>query len=184
MYENDHLYFIRKPGGIATSRGMQTSFLDIFEHTPGELQTFSLEASMQEYAKEGMKSMKAIGLRRVDDEKSLISNLKKTFSRDEEYGLVNRLDTVTAGFLYFAKTRTVYDEYTVRQKGHRITKHYMALVHGNPLYLITYGKDEYGVSIKRKAKTLTITYPLMHHRYEDDRMIVLKEKYLVPESTK
>lgn len=48
--------------------------------------------------------------------------------------------------------------------------------------MLMYGKSAYGVLIQKK--TLAISYPLMHHRHLDDRMIVVKEKFMVPESTK
>ncbi len=40
---------------------------------------------------------------------------KKAFAIDEEYGLVNRLDNDTAGLLYFARTKSIYDRYIAAQ---------------------------------------------------------------------
>ena len=40
---------------------------------------------------------------------------KKTFTIDQEYGLLNRLDNDTAGLLYFARTKPLYDRYIVAQ---------------------------------------------------------------------
>lgn len=53
-----------------------------------------------------------------------------TFSRDEEWGLLNRLDTDTSGMLYFARSREVYEQWRERQRAGKVKKWYLAQVEG------------------------------------------------------
>ncbi len=80
---------------------------------------------------------------------------KSAFTAEQEYGLVNRLDNDTAGLLYFARSQALYDRYIQMQDAGQVVKHYIA-----------------GLSGEVKDFPLIIAYPIAHHRYHDDRMIV------------
>ncbi len=80
-YEDDFLYYIRKPHGKPTTFGSQFSFIEELPYLCPEL-----------YAR-----------------------LEKHRTREEERGLLNRLDNDTAGLLYFAKTKEIADRYYAQQ---------------------------------------------------------------------
>ena len=66
-----------------------------------------------------------------DNEAQTKAELGEMFSRDEEYGLLNRLDTATSGLLYFARSREVYEQYRVWQHAGLVKKWYFAEVWGD-----------------------------------------------------
>lgn len=79
----------------------------------------------------------------------------QVFSIDEEYGLLNRLDNDTAWLLYFARTKKTYTSYMIAQDNWSVIKHYIAAIAGKPHDIPS-----------------IIAYPVAHHHYHDDRMIV------------
>ncbi|MEF2175852.1 MAG: pseudouridine synthase [Candidatus Absconditabacteria bacterium] len=78
-----------------------------------------------------------------------------------ELGLLNRLDNDTGGLLYFALNKDVYNEYKILQSEGRLLKIYIADVHG-----------------KIKSDTV-IAFPIMHSKFFQDRMIVIKNSNLI-----
>lgn len=58
------------------------------------------------------------------------ASLTQHFSAEEEYWLLNRLDNDTAGFLYFAKTKSIKEEYKRLQDEQKINKMYIANLQG------------------------------------------------------
>ena len=90
----------------------------------------------------------------------MMDNLKKNFTEKEEYWLLNRLDTPTTGLLYFAKTPQIKQEYKNLQKQGRVYKYYLLEVWWD----IGYWIKKYGNSID---------FPIAHHKFQDDRMVVL-----------
>ncbi len=99
--------------------------------------------------------------------------LTHTFSHAQEYGLLNRLDTPTAGFLYFAKDIPRYIDFKLHQKEDRLCKHYLAKVAGHVTYLVHHGHDHDEIVIDDEH--VHIHYPLMHHVHLQDRMTVLTD---------
>jgi 23S rRNA-/tRNA-specific pseudouridylate synthase len=59
---------------------------------------------------------------------NFIKNQKSNFTKEQEYGLLNRLDNATSGFLYFAKNKDFYDKFKKLQKEEKIEKVYYAKV--------------------------------------------------------
>ena len=125
-YEDDYLYYYRKPAGIPSSFWKEKSFLDYLE-----------------------------------DNKDFISKQKKNFSKEEEYGLLNRLDNATTWLLYFAKSQEIKKIYKNLQQEWKVNKYYLLEVYGDIRYRI-------------KENGLVINYPIAHHKYEKDRMVVVK----------
>jgi len=82
------------------------------------------------------------------------------FWKEKELWLLNRLDGATTGLLYFAKTPGVYNTFRELQKEWKVDKFYIAEVYWNIQEWI----DNNGN---------VINYPIMHHRYNDDRMVVI-----------
>ena len=82
------------------------------------------------------------------------------FWKEKELWLLNRLDGPTTWILYFAKNPKVYNKFRESQKEWKIDKFYVAEVYGN---IQEWVKNNWNV----------INYPIMHHRYNDDRMVVI-----------
>ncbi len=66
--------------------------------------------------------------------------LAQHFSAQEEYWLLNRLDNDTAGYLYFAKDKKIFDAYKTQQDAHQIYKLYLCDVQGQVDVERTVGK--------------------------------------------
>ncbi len=90
---------------------------------------------------------------------TMIQNQFKIFGLDKELGLLNRLDNETTGFLYFAKNQEVFDNYKHIQAQWLISKKYIAQVYGVP-----------------KDKEFELDTPIMHHKYKEDRMILIRSE--------
>jgi len=91
-----------------------------------------------------------------------INQLKEEFSEAEEYWLLNRLDNDTSGLLYFAKNKEIKQKYIEAQKEGNIRKIYLADIAGrlpDPMW-----------------QKFVISNPIAHHRYFDDRMVVLRNQ--------
>jgi 23S rRNA-/tRNA-specific pseudouridylate synthase len=82
------------------------------------------------------------------------------FWREKELWLLNRLDWPTTGLLYFAKNLKIYNKFREMQKEWKVDKFYVAEVYGN----IQKWVDKNGN---------VINYPIMHHKYNSDRMVVI-----------
>ena len=82
------------------------------------------------------------------------------FWKDKELWLLNRLDGATTGLLYFAKNLKVYNTFRELQKEWKIDKFYVAEVYWD---IREWTNNNWNV----------INYPIMHHRYNDDRMVVI-----------
>jgi len=87
--------------------------------------------------------------------KSVLSYLDNMFGKEREYWLLNRLDNDTAWLLYFAKTPLVKEKYKKAQSEWRISKYYVADVYWNFV-----------------QNGLKISYPIWHHKFSKDRMVV------------
>ena len=90
---------------------------------------------------------------------AIMSWQQEMFTAQDEYGLVNRLDNDTSGLLYFAKTPLVKQKYKQAQSKWKIQKYYMADVYG-----------------KYSPETQKISSPIWHHKFSDDRMVVILDK--------
>lgn len=82
------------------------------------------------------------------------------FGEEWEYGLLNRLDTVTAGLLYFARSYEVKAEYMHLQSQNQIQKTYYAQVYGTP-----------------RAQFGWIDSPIFHHRDDSTRMTLEQSQW-------
>ena len=83
------------------------------------------------------------------------------FGKERELWLLNRLDWPTTGLLYFAKNVRVYNKFRELQKDGKVNKFYVAMVYGNIQWWMSKNWNK-------------IDYPIMHHRYNDDRMVVIR----------
>lgn len=95
--------------------------------------------------------------------KNIVQSQLEFFSKEKELWLLNRLDWPTTGLLYFAKNPKVYNKFRELQKEWKIDKYYVAEVYGNIHQWVEINWN-------------VINYPIMHHRYNDDRMIVIRSE--------
>lgn len=159
---------MRKPPEIASTRGKEQSFLDIIFEDKNHKHLAESEWSREQLSLDQQQlflhTMWEIGINKCNDTK-VIRTLISLFDHDQEYGLLNRLDTVTSGLLYFAKTSEVYDQRKTWQAESKIEKYYLTKVRGDiqaqeidvPLWHHTNGKrmiaaDEDLLSSRRKQK--------------------------------
>lgn len=90
----------------------------------------------------------------------IVQSQLEFFGKEKELWLLNRLDWPTTWLLYFAKNLRVYNKFRELQKEWKVEKFYMAEVYWN----IQNWVNENWKLIK---------YPIMHHRYNNDRMVVI-----------
>ena len=86
---------------------------------------------------------------------AIIQSQKEYFSEQDELGLVNRLDNDTTWLLYMAKTPLFKEKYKQAQAEWKVKKYYIA--------------DVYGKFENNEQK---ISYPITHHKFSPDRMVV------------
>ena len=95
-----------------------------------------------------------------EDIRNIVESQLEFFGKEKELWLLNRLDGPTTWLLYFAKNPRVYSKFRELQKNWKIDKFYVAEVYGNI-------QDWVNKNWK------LIKYSIMHHRYNDDRMVVI-----------
>lgn len=91
----------------------------------------------------------------------IVESQLEFFGKEKELWLLNRLDGPTTGLLYFAKNPKVYNEFRELQKEWKVDKYYIAEVYGN---IQNWVENSWNV----------INYPIMHHKYNDNRMVVIR----------
>jgi len=173
LYQDENLYYLRKPAWVPSTRWKQECFLDMlvswaYERWLAHPHHSAYHKNMQPYLVEHIAQQ---WLKKVEEVHATVHSLLHTFSRAQEYGLVNRLDTPTSGFLYFAKSVSAYIDHKLHQKEDRLIKHYIAKVDGHVAYLFDHGHEHDEIEIENDL--LHIRYPLMHHVHLQDRMTVL-----------
>lgn len=90
------------------------------------------------------------------DIQAIVESQKEYFWEQDEYGLINRLDNDTTWLLYLAKTPLFKDIFKQAQKDWKIEKYYIADVYW-----------------KFSGNEKTISYPITHHKFSPDRMVVI-----------
>ena len=95
------------------------------------------------------------------DIRDIVDSQLEFFWKEKEFWLLNRLDGPTTGLLYFAKNPRVYNKFRELQKEWKVDKYYVAEVYGNIQNWI-------------ESNGNVISYPIMHHKYNDDRMVVIR----------
>lgn len=94
----------------------------------------------------------------IDQGDPYLRMLMDRFDRQQEYGLLNRLDNETAGLLYFASNQQVYDIYKTQQQTWSINKWYIADVVGRV-------RSAFG----------SISTAIEHHPDDDRRMRITQD---------
>lgn len=102
--------------------------------------------------------------------------LEKLWSREEERGLLNRLDNDTAGLIYFAKTREAAEHYYALQEKNILSKWYVCDIKGNmSRFTNTDTHCQRVPNVFSPEDALCVSYPLMHHAFDDQKMIVVRQ---------
>lgn len=140
-YEDEYLYYVRKPHGIPTVYGSQFSFLE-----------------------------------KLEQERPLFfTRLADVWTSQEERWLLNRLDNDTAWLIYFAKSKDAADRYHQQQEGNHISKIYLCDFSGDMMRYVN--SDTHAMWVDEhclEEKALCVSYPIMHHVHDDQKMIVLR----------
>ncbi len=99
-------------------------------------------------------------IKKISSDDTIRSHQMSVFGEKWEYGLLNRLDNVTAGLLYFARSYEAKEQYIHLQEQWLITKTYYAQVYGTP-------RSQFG----------WITTPIYHYRDDATRMTTDPERW-------
>gem|GEM_PF-627880 len=150
-YHNNDFYVMWKPSALPTTFGQEVCFVDILlGKTINSDTNFSIPKFLIPYI--DLPDFKTCILKQ-----ETIQHQLDIFGKEQELGLLNRLDNETAGFLYFAKTQQAFDRYRQLQSEGKIHKRYIAQIKGLP-----------------KESAFEINMPIMHHKYKKDRMIFVR----------
>lgn len=105
----------------------------------------------------------------VSENPPFFAPLAQHFSAEEEYWLLNRLDNDTAGFLYFAKTKDIKEEYKKLQDEQKINKLYIANLDGRVDIERTAEKhEELGITnYELQEKNSVLEFGVEHIEWED-----------------
>lgn len=169
IYQNTDFYFFRKPHWIASTFGKEKSFLDYYflEKNSLELDLInykSIDGFTTEYIDTQIKSLNIELIQDFSLYAEIIQGLINIFWKEKEFWLLNRLDNDTWWLLYFAKNQETYDSYKSDQQQSLISKLYISQTKGNPFF-------------KSDNKNININYPIMHHKFNKDRMVYLKNPW-------
>ena len=172
VYTNWNILLLWKPRNLSSTHGSNTSLIDLIqnqkEHPWVDL-PIDLHKRLEDYLSQW---------KRTDINWSeATSQLRNQWSYDQEFWLLNRLDTPTWWFLTFATNPEAKKEFLSQQRAWTIHKHYLTRVSWNPSYLIqhpTKGYDNLTILINVHEDTITVSVPLKHHRHLDDRMVAIK----------
>lgn len=169
IFQTQDFYFFRKPHYVASAFWKEKSFLDyVFIDNidlPNKSPTYDdLDETLLKYINQQIVDLHIESIQDTQQQQTIINNLKIIFWESQEYWLLNRLDNDTWWLLYFAKSIEIYDNYKYKQTQNLLTKFYIAQVGGNPFY-------------KTDDKEIIVDYPIMHHKFSEDRMIYIKEPW-------
>jgi len=166
--------FFRKPAGVASTRGKQRCFLSLLETNSAlpEADFTLLGGSSGEQLFENQ--LQHLEIHAIETSQPIVKSLLSQFSAEQEYGLLNRLDTDTSGLLYFAKTPEVFEQFSQRQSAGEIRKYYLARIRGDPLRNLA--KRDMPFTDQQDARNFSLSFPIMHHTHNDEMMIVFRDE--------
>lgn len=92
-----------------------------------------------------------------------------TFGQDQEFGLLNRLDNETGGFLYFARSPEAFAHFKSLQKSELVKKFYLAQIEGEL-------RDEKNTSTCNvQHVTFNVNLPIMHSKSNPEKMVAIRD---------
>lgn len=172
VYTNWDIYLIWKPRGLASTQWIHPSLVQCIQESaihPWVDLSPMLLPRFQEFL--------AQWNRTEVDRSQTITVLQEQWTLDQEFGLLNRLDTPTGGFLTFATSPKAKKSFLLLQGEWNVDKYYLAIVAWNPQYLLNNPAKTYtdlAEYVSVQGTTITINTPLKHHRHLDDRMVAIK----------
>jgi 23S rRNA-/tRNA-specific pseudouridylate synthase len=182
--EDKNCRYLWKPAWIASTFGNSQHYLALLEsNNPWQKWTKWTELVSNQwdsvYEKTKQKrprvSLNTITPYQPSEDRRLewrIKKQKELFSSDHEYWLLNRLDTDTSWYLYFAKNITVYAEWATWQEKGLIEKIYMWCVENDMTPIRKYPSKDPWLIWDEQTKQVIINRPILHHKHLADRMIV------------
>ena len=165
IYQNKDFALIRKPHWIPSTFGEMESFLDMIKETLTEhtitwtplsslvsAELFPLVTSRIEKFKEVCSN---------EEFEEILRQQVDMFGQDQEFGLLNRLDNETGGFLYFARSPEAFAHFKSLQKSELVKKFYLAQI-------------EWALR-EQKSPTFNIQFPIMHSKSNPEKMIAIRD---------
>ena len=145
---------------IPSTFGKGESFLDMLQQQTKKQVFLNVPfADLREPHRHGpLPLMQLQGVREEDLHTRCVQQTK-VFSQQEEFGLLNRLDNDTSGFLYFANNTQAHAQYKTLQKEGKIFKKYLAQVQGK---------------VDLSADNRHLDSPIMHHKSIPEKMLVIQ----------
>lgn len=187
MLATTNFFYLWKPAGLASARGKETCFLESLATNDPESEKWIADFPHLIDAYHDLSAATSADVYNYDTAKK---QLREEFSSQEEYGLLNRLDTDTSGLLYFARSREVYASYRVWQQEEKVEKFYVAQVRWDvrrsaeknigideKKTYITYGSPRGVYPAPSWARDdgddhdIILRFPIMHHRHDMQRMV-------------
>jgi 23S rRNA-/tRNA-specific pseudouridylate synthase len=181
IYHNKDFMLIRKPHGIPSTFGKVESFLDRIkkQQTEHAITWTPLSALVPSdvfpFISSRVKDLEEVGS--IEELEEILSHQVDTFGQEQEFGLLNRLDNETAGFLYFAKNIEAFTRFKSLQKSNQVKKYYLAQIEG----MLKSGNVETWKGEKIKSfnpstlQPFNINFPIMHHRSIPEKMIAIRD---------
>lgn len=148
--------------GLASTFWREDNFLDALFH--GDEHILACQPSLP-HAVEMWLQKKDYTYR--NDRSSVRKLLLAQFTRVQEWWLLNRLDTPTQGFLYFAKDEETYTQ--MRAKELHFDKYYVAQVIWDVSRL---DRKPLPNHVTKTWEGWEISRPIMHHAHRNEHMIV------------
>ena len=114
IYEDTHFYYLWKPFALGSNFGKRDSILDLLEkemyvsYAQRDLNRIFSEGAVWDTDFLAELSIHGEKVQPVDNPDVVVDKLTTIFTYAQEYGMLNRLDYVTSGYVYFAKSKEGY----------------------------------------------------------------------------
>jgi 23S rRNA-/tRNA-specific pseudouridylate synthase len=154
-----------KPWGLASTFWREDNFLDALFH--GDEHILAYQPTFPHMVETWLLDT---WYTQRTDRSSVRKLLLAQFTRIQEWWLLNRLDTPTQGFLYFAKDEATYTQ--MRAKELSFDKYYLAQVIWD---LTRLDRKPLPHQVTKNGDRREIAWPIMHHAHRQEQMIVCVE---------
>ena len=185
IYYNKDFALIRKPHWIPSTFGKVESFLDMIKETLSEhtvtwtplsllvpTELFPLVISRVE----GFEEVSS-----AEEFEEILCQQVDMFGQDQEFGLLNRLDNETGGFLYFARSPEAFAHFKSLQKSELVKKFYIAQIEGmlKPTAVESWEVESFSRSHlhpqQENPSTLNLNMPIMHSKSNPEKMVAIRD---------
>lgn len=183
IYQNKDFALIRKPHWIPSTFGKVESFLDMIKETlSGHTITRTPLSSLVPTDLFPLVISRVEGFEEVGSNEEFEAILRQQvdmFGQEQEFGLLNRLDNETGGFLYFARSQEAFAHFKSLQKSGLVRKFYLAqieweLKHGNMETWKNEGKNDASFHFSIPP-SFHIQFPIMHSKSNPEKMVAIRD---------